>query len=428
MLATWFVALVLAFPSEARALMPVPVVGLECKGPLLPFPAISGSPCDVQFQARLKQLIQRHGHRDSHLPDAVEPMHVADVDARTTTTRILIIDDNDGALHTFASAFRRRGFEVSEAVSGAAGLALAQGGALHAVVVDQCLPDLTGLEVLAQLRAFGCGVPVVMMSGWPTPQLRTRAEELGACGFLTKPVSTDELLQAVERAVQAELPLLELDVVRRAEPASQAMSKTRQSVTELGGHCASISTTPTPGRPVDDRQALLDRLARLAVWPGLSVRELLVAAEAIRRVVRAPGDVGRSDLTTTVLDALARVDLSGVRRPVHHKVVEVLARLASGGQAWRMSEPDLADAVGLSPSRLSGLLRPQTGLDLRQWKRGLRMRQAVQRLGRTDQDVSEIAASLGYRHASQFDNEFNDLFSLTPREFRSVLRASAAFQ
>lgn len=404
--------------------MLVPVVAGR-RGPLLPSLTLSGSQFAVQ--ASLRQVTRLDGHRQRDVPDAVGRVPSADTRRRTIATRILIIDDNEGALHTFAWAFRQGGFEVSEAVSGAAGLALARGGGLHAVVADQCLPDLTGLEVLARLRALGCMVPVVMMSGWPTPDLRTRAHELSAYDFLAKPVWADDLLQVVKRAVQVELAPVDPDVIRRAEPASQAMSEVRQFAAGLADHGAPTATSLTRASVADAHRWLLHKLIQVVVCPRVSVREFLAIAEAIRRVVRAPDQVSPSELITAVLEALARVELAGVRRPLHAKVVEALAHLASlEGQAVHLLERDLADAVSIGLSRLSGLLHPQTGLDLRRWKRGLRMRQAAHRLAGTDKDVSQVAAWLGCKYASQFDDDFHELFGLTSREFRNALRASAA--
>lgn len=349
-------------------------------------------------------------------------------DFRARAACVLVIDDNEGALHTVAAALRQAGFEVSEATSGAAGLALVRDAWLNAVVADQCLPDLTGLEVLAQLRTLGSRLPVVMMSGWPTPELRVRAKELGAFGFLTKPVWLDELVQEVQRAVQAESRPPDPEVIQRVEPASQGMSDLRQVAAELAEQDLPVATVATEASvSFTTGHQLLHKLVQLAVCPNLSVRELLIVAEAIRGVVSAQGCRSQWALSRTVLEALRRAEPPSVRRPLHAKVVEALAYLASlEGKDLRFSETDLARVIGISPCHLSRLVKFQTGLNLRQWKCAFRMRQAVQQLAGTDKDVSQIVAWLGCKYVSQFDDDFRDLFGLTPREFRKALRESSA--
>jgi CheY-like chemotaxis protein/AraC-like DNA-binding protein len=367
-----------------------------------------------------------NGHRQPDPRGAVR--HPAAEGSCAIEPRLLIIDDNEGALSTLAAAFREAGFHVSAATSGAAGLALALGGAPHVVVADQCLPDLTGLEVLAQLRALGSSVPVVLMSGWPTPELKARADELGSCGFLAKPTWLDELLPLVQRAVQAELPPVDPEVARRAEPVSQAMREIRQFAMQLLGNGEpSLTAARVRAVALGARPALLHELTRLVVAPNLSVRELPASAEAIRKVARAPAHTSSAELAGVVLEALSLVGLSAVRRPLHAKVVEALTHLARlESNDLPSSETGIADAVGISASRLSRLLRPQTGLDFRQWRRGFRMRQAAQQLGRLSNDVSRVAELLGCTSASQFDHEFHDLFGITPSQFRKVLSGSDA--
>ncbi len=53
------------------------------------------------------------------------------------------------------------------------------------------------------------------------------------------------------------------------------------------------------------------------------------------------------------------------------------------------------------------------------------MRHATQCLATTDDDVCEVSDPLGYKHVSQFDDEYRDTFGLSPRAFRTALRQAA---
>jgi AraC-like DNA-binding protein len=127
------------------------------------------------------------------------------------------------------------------------------------------------------------------------------------------------------------------------------------------------------------------------------------------------------------MDALAEPHTPRTGGPYHAKVVAALARLASpDATGLCLSEDDLGREIGISGSRLGRLLHAQTGLGFREWRRGFRMRLAGQRLAALEDDVYQIADSLGYKHASQFDDEFRDTFGLSPRAFRAIARGSAA--
>jgi two-component system response regulator FixJ len=70
---------------------------------------------------------------------------------------------------------------------------------LDCLVVDQHMPNHTGLEVLAHLRGQGALLPMVLITGSTSPDLERRAAELGAT-VLVKPLVEDDLLGFLERA------------------------------------------------------------------------------------------------------------------------------------------------------------------------------------------------------------------------------------
>jgi FixJ family two-component response regulator len=72
---------------------------------------------------------------------------------------------------------------------------------LDCLVVDQHMPGMTGLEVLAQMRAAGASLPVVLITGSVSPDLERRAAELGA-RVMVKPLVEDDLLAFVAGATR----------------------------------------------------------------------------------------------------------------------------------------------------------------------------------------------------------------------------------
>lgn len=69
------------------------------------------------------------------------------------------------------------------------------------ILLDLCLPDMSGLRVQAELDRQGCRTPVIMMSGHADTSTAVEAMKRGALDFLVKPLSSARLLEAINEAV-----------------------------------------------------------------------------------------------------------------------------------------------------------------------------------------------------------------------------------
>jgi two-component system response regulator FixJ len=68
------------------------------------------------------------------------------------------------------------------------------------LVLDQHMPQVTGVELLALLRERGAALPTALITGSPTPELLRRAAALGAQRVLEKPLADDALLRFIRCA------------------------------------------------------------------------------------------------------------------------------------------------------------------------------------------------------------------------------------
>ena len=70
------------------------------------------------------------------------------------------------------------------------------------LIIDLHMPGMSGFDVQAALaRNPRVRIPVVMITGHDSAEARSRARDLGACGYLAKPVEHEALLTAVETAM-----------------------------------------------------------------------------------------------------------------------------------------------------------------------------------------------------------------------------------
>jgi CheY-like chemotaxis protein len=102
--------------------------------------------------------------------------------------RILIVEDNLDALEALHAWLTARGCEVRVASSGRAALQITEGFEPEVLITDYCLQDeLTGVEVIAQLRARGLKAHYVLVTGMLQNALREGVRRINGVTILTKP-------------------------------------------------------------------------------------------------------------------------------------------------------------------------------------------------------------------------------------------------
>lgn len=110
--------------------------------------------------------------------------------------RILIIDD-EAAIRTILRVnLESGGFRVDEADTGEAGLARTAAFHPHMIILDLGLPDISGLEVLKQLRTW-TSIPILILTVTDDIATKVQLLDAGADDFLTKPFNIPELLARV---------------------------------------------------------------------------------------------------------------------------------------------------------------------------------------------------------------------------------------
>ena len=120
---------------------------------------------------------------------------------------VLLIEDEPNIVEAIRFFLTRDGWKVSCHADGATALAEIARVRPDVVVLDVMLPNRSGFDVLRDLRADAHqgAVPVLMLTAKGQAKDRTRAAELGASDFMTKPFSNAELCDHLRRLVaQAE--------------------------------------------------------------------------------------------------------------------------------------------------------------------------------------------------------------------------------
>lgn len=116
--------------------------------------------------------------------------------------RVLLIEDDEGIADLYRFRLAADGYVVTVAPDGEAGLARALAERPDLIFLDLRLPKLSGIEVLRRLRddAATSAIPVVIVTNYDEPELRSQGLSLGALEFLVKADTIPaQLSEAAER-------------------------------------------------------------------------------------------------------------------------------------------------------------------------------------------------------------------------------------
>jgi len=114
---------------------------------------------------------------------------------------VFIVDDDRSVRRALARTIRWAGYDVETFASGAEFLASGRLEARGCLVLDLCMPGMSGLELQARLAEMGCTMSVILMSGYEDELQRDQAQQAGAIAFLRKPFSDTELMAVVQAAL-----------------------------------------------------------------------------------------------------------------------------------------------------------------------------------------------------------------------------------
>jgi DNA-binding response OmpR family regulator len=119
---------------------------------------------------------------------------------------ILVVDDERLICDLLRSVLAGHGHEVLMAMNGREGLELFKKHRPRFTLLDLRMPEMNGIEVLKQIRAIDPQAAVLILTAWGSDALEQQARQLGVVDFLSKGLSLDVLVDAMERTLQQSAP------------------------------------------------------------------------------------------------------------------------------------------------------------------------------------------------------------------------------
>lgn len=114
---------------------------------------------------------------------------------------VLLVDDEEPFVQTMVKRLTKRGFDVKDALSGAAALsALEEHPNIQVVILDVKMPGMDGIETLSEIKRRFPLVEVIMLTGHATVESAIEGMKQGAFDYLMKPCEIETLVSKVEEA------------------------------------------------------------------------------------------------------------------------------------------------------------------------------------------------------------------------------------
>lgn len=115
--------------------------------------------------------------------------------------KIIIVDDESIVLESCRRILESEGYEVASADSVDEALMVIDPENTALLLIDIKMPFRDGIYLVNELKKKGCTIPIILMSGLNTPETIAESQKIGACQFLPKPFTPDELLKAVRQVI-----------------------------------------------------------------------------------------------------------------------------------------------------------------------------------------------------------------------------------
>jgi ActR/RegA family two-component response regulator len=187
--------------------------------------------------------------------------------------RILVVEENAGALETIRQPLQAQGHTVRCAASGRAALRIATSFCPEVALVDNSLADMTGLDVIRMMRLYGSDVSCAIMARGGTIASAVEAIRAGAFDYLEKPIVSDRLLKLVEQATSS--------TAHRA-PESHALARWTHVIVGVIRSPSDLRTLHAWSRSAGVSTGALRNWCRAARLPA---RRSLLFARVLRAVV-----------------------------------------------------------------------------------------------------------------------------------------------
>jgi two-component system NtrC family response regulator len=130
---------------------------------------------------------------------------------------ILVVDDDPNSLFGICQILKDEGYQVVPAGNGTDALEKLKTNGINMVITDERMPDLTGMELLGEIKKMDPGIPVILMTAYGSVSMAVDALKKGAFYFFEKPIfnNLEQFFAIIRQALKTQEMERELDHLRK---------------------------------------------------------------------------------------------------------------------------------------------------------------------------------------------------------------------
>lgn len=342
--------------------------------------------------------------------------------------KVLVVDDEfierDGLRYLIES----KGFpvDVLEAPNGREALDVLRSQPIDILVSDIRMPFMDGLELMQHARTLDPKLTILLYTAYSEFEYARKAIELGAFGYLLKPIDPDNFHDQFARAL---LRCSTSDTVHE-ETLDCLDDQPHRLVEQTGqGICRALEAGD-----VEQAQIRLEKLGRLLEGEAaLSMLFLKCSCSKILQAIAEYCHVPLQDQVTAMQAAWHADNRHDIRllllrwvsmldtRAGQQGTADVIERVRAyidANYTQQLSLDDLARDFYLTPNYLSALFHQKTGETISRYMTQRRMENAAFLLTHSEKTITEIAGEVGYVNIPYFSRLFRATYSTRPSQYR----------
>ena len=154
---------------------------------------------------------------------------------RNSNMTVLVIDDDESIYEGCRQTLEAEGYRTDVAKDGKHGIKLIEQMRPNVVLVDLKMPGISGMDVLRVIPDIDPGIASIVITGYGTMDSEAEARKIGALDYLEKPLTPEQIVEAVEKSVAAKgtKPEMSAQLIDGKAVAGRVMGDVRKEIVEL---------------------------------------------------------------------------------------------------------------------------------------------------------------------------------------------------
>ncbi|OGN91115.1 MAG: hypothetical protein A2Z70_00550 [Chloroflexi bacterium RBG_13_48_17] len=217
---------------------------------------------------------------------------------------ILVVDDNQDLLETFAMILKRRGYHVQTAGDGLSAIKKFKEQNFDVTLMDIVMPEMNGVDAFKKIKEIQPEAPIILMTAYSDDDLIQNAKSEGVCQIIHKPIHIDQLIELINKTAGSQPILIVDDDADICDTLTQILELHGYDVLSAGsGEEAVMMTKGTTFQIafIDVKLPKIDGLETLLQLKEINPDIIVVMMTGFRNEVREALDKAQAESAITCL-------------------------------------------------------------------------------------------------------------------------------